>query len=131
MKVLDHRVAHKGDVQLFLDVNNFQAVHKRCHDGVKSRFERATARGEYREEVATGADGYPLEVVASGGKALARGTATSLGLIPNNSGRGGSGEIIASDFQHRMPATEKVQPCLQRRPEPAPWALQSHQEPSK
>jgi 5-methylcytosine-specific restriction protein A len=30
--VVDHIISHKGNVNLFWDVNNFQSLCKRCHD---------------------------------------------------------------------------------------------------
>lgn len=38
-EVVDHIKPHKGDVVMFWDVDNWQALCKRCHD-------RKTARGE-------------------------------------------------------------------------------------
>lgn len=38
-QVVDHIKPHKGDVELFWSVDNWQALCKRCHD-------RKTARGE-------------------------------------------------------------------------------------
>jgi 5-methylcytosine-specific restriction protein A len=31
--VVDHIVPHKGNLELFWDENNLQAICKRCHDG--------------------------------------------------------------------------------------------------
>jgi 5-methylcytosine-specific restriction protein A len=37
--VIDHITPHRGDVELFWDMANWQAICKRCHD-------KKTARGE-------------------------------------------------------------------------------------
>jgi 5-methylcytosine-specific restriction enzyme A len=37
--VVDHRIPHRGDPDLFWDESNWEALGKRCHD-------RKTARGE-------------------------------------------------------------------------------------
>jgi len=35
--VVDHRIPHRGDGQLFWDTSNWQALHKRCHDRKTAR----------------------------------------------------------------------------------------------
>ena len=37
--VLDHIIAHKGDMALFWDKDNWQGLCKTCHDSVKKRLE--------------------------------------------------------------------------------------------
>lgn len=39
--VVDHIKPHRGDIELFYDINNLQAVSKQWHDGEKQRQERA------------------------------------------------------------------------------------------
>lgn len=36
-QVVDHRVAHRGDVKLFFSQSNWQALSKSCHDAKTSR----------------------------------------------------------------------------------------------
>lgn len=43
--VVDHITPHRGDVRLFWDENNWQALCKTHHDGEKQRQERANERG--------------------------------------------------------------------------------------
>lgn len=38
--VADHRVAHRGDPDLFWDASNLQCLCKSCHDSAKQREER-------------------------------------------------------------------------------------------
>ena len=38
--VVDHIVPHKGDMLLFWDINNWQALCSVCHDSAKRREER-------------------------------------------------------------------------------------------
>ena len=38
--VVDHRVPHRGDMNLFWDKNNWQALCAPCHSGTKQREER-------------------------------------------------------------------------------------------
>ncbi|WP_159981905.1 MULTISPECIES: HNH endonuclease signature motif containing protein [unclassified Novosphingobium] len=53
--VVNHRVPHKGDLKLFWDRKNWEAVCKPCHDGEIQREERTgIVRG-------TGRDGRPLD----------------------------------------------------------------------
>jgi 5-methylcytosine-specific restriction protein A len=39
-EVVDHKVPHRGDMALFWDETNWQALSKRCHDSEKARQER-------------------------------------------------------------------------------------------
>lgn len=39
--VVDHIVAHKGDLKLFWDRKNWQALCKHCHDSHKQREEKS------------------------------------------------------------------------------------------
>ena len=43
--IVDHIKPHKGDVNLFWDRGNWQALCKRCHDGAKQSMERRQAMG--------------------------------------------------------------------------------------
>lgn len=54
-EVVDHIVKHEGDVELFNDPKNRQALCKHCHDSVKAKEE---ARGY---AVGCDADGMPLD----------------------------------------------------------------------
>ena len=45
-EVVDHIVPHRGDQAKFWDRNNWQALCKRCHDGIKQRLEEMFDRGE-------------------------------------------------------------------------------------
>lgn len=38
--LVDHRIPHNGDMTLFWDRSNWQALAKPCHDGWKARLER-------------------------------------------------------------------------------------------
>ena len=40
-EIVDHKVPHRGDEQLFWDVNNLQALCKRCHDSTKQKMEKS------------------------------------------------------------------------------------------
>lgn len=42
--VADHKVAHRGNAELFWDRGNLQALCKGCHDGAKQRAEAGAAR---------------------------------------------------------------------------------------
>jgi 5-methylcytosine-specific restriction protein A len=53
-QVVDHIKAHKGDLKLFWDRNNWQALCKLCHDKHKQRQERLD---EMAAEMCS-ADGY-------------------------------------------------------------------------
>jgi 5-methylcytosine-specific restriction endonuclease McrA len=52
--VVDHKVPHQGDQELFWDVSNWQSLCKKCHDSDKQKMELGT----YKE---FGADGWPIE----------------------------------------------------------------------
>jgi 5-methylcytosine-specific restriction protein A len=39
--VVDHKVPHRGDRELFWDEGNWQAMNKRCHDSYKQRLEKS------------------------------------------------------------------------------------------
>jgi len=39
--VVDHIVPHRGDMGLFWDSNNWQALCKQCHDSYKQRLEKS------------------------------------------------------------------------------------------
>jgi 5-methylcytosine-specific restriction protein A len=52
--VVDHIIPHKGDMALFMDMDNLQAVCKNHHDGLKQRMERGQLIIQY------GPDGLPL-----------------------------------------------------------------------
>ena len=54
-EVVDHIQRHNGDLKLFNDPNNLQALCKACHDSVKAKEE---ARGY---AVGCGADGLPVD----------------------------------------------------------------------
>ena len=53
--IVDHIIPHLGNVELFNDPNNRQALCKHCHDSVKAKEE---ARGY---AVGCGADGLPVD----------------------------------------------------------------------
>ena len=55
--VVDHIKPHKGDPELFWDVDNLVPLCKTCHDSVSQRLEKS---GAY--VAPTGADGYPVEL---------------------------------------------------------------------
>lgn len=54
--VVDHIVPHKGDVKLFWDVDNWQALCEHCHNSTKQRIEN----GNERKTI--GHDGWPREM---------------------------------------------------------------------
>ena len=56
--VVDHIVAHKGDVQRFVDWSNLQSLCKACHDGHKQAQEHSPG-GILR---GAGLDGRPLDL---------------------------------------------------------------------
>ena len=60
--VVHHIKAHKGDVDLFFDINNLQAVCWTCHSGV---IQSEEARG-YSTEI--GQDGWPTDSNHPGAK---------------------------------------------------------------
>jgi 5-methylcytosine-specific restriction enzyme A len=39
--VVDHKVPHRGDLALFWDASNWQAMAKDCHDSYKQRLEKS------------------------------------------------------------------------------------------
>lgn len=43
--VVDHIVPHRGDQELFWNVENWQPLCKACHDSAKAREERGNASG--------------------------------------------------------------------------------------
>lgn len=53
--VVDHKVPHRGDMNLFWDKSNWQALCKQCHDGHKQRQEKSGV------VVGCSADGLPLD----------------------------------------------------------------------
>jgi 5-methylcytosine-specific restriction enzyme A len=52
-EVVDHIIPHKGDINLFWDTKNWQALCKWHHDSVKQREEKG------KEVRAIGLDGMP------------------------------------------------------------------------
>lgn len=54
--VAHHKVAHKGNPELFFDPNNLASSCKPCHDIDEQRIERG---GQARQSI--GDDGWPLE----------------------------------------------------------------------
>lgn len=55
-EVVDHRRAHKGDLDLFHDPNNLQSLCKHHHDSAKQMMDRG------KKVAITGVDGYPIEI---------------------------------------------------------------------
>ncbi|MCK1541433.1 HNH endonuclease [Bradyrhizobium sp. 179] len=55
--VAHHKVAHRGNPELFFDPNNLASSCKPCHDIDEQRIERG---GQARQIV--GPDGWPLEI---------------------------------------------------------------------
>jgi 5-methylcytosine-specific restriction protein A len=53
--VVDHRIPHRGDAQLFWDESNWQPLCKVCHDAVKQALEKG---GQLR---GCDADGLPFD----------------------------------------------------------------------
>ena len=54
-EVVDHKVPHRGDWELFWDSSNWQALNKACHDSYKQRIEKSgTVKG-------ADANGVPLD----------------------------------------------------------------------
>ena len=43
--VVDHIIPHRGDMALFWDEDNWQALCKKCHDSAKAREEHGNASG--------------------------------------------------------------------------------------
>lgn len=54
--VIDHKIAHKGDWEVFNDLDNLQLLHKSCHDR-KTAFENRGREPDY----GTALDGWPIE----------------------------------------------------------------------
>jgi 5-methylcytosine-specific restriction protein A len=52
--VCDHVRPHRGDPDLFFDLENTQSLCKRCHDSTKAREENYAIK-------AVGPDGYPID----------------------------------------------------------------------
>lgn len=42
--VADHKTPHRGDHELFWNIENLQCLCKPCHDGIKARQEARTLR---------------------------------------------------------------------------------------
>ncbi|WP_312405248.1 HNH endonuclease [Rhizobium sp.] len=55
-EVVDHRRAHKGDLELFHDPNNLQSLCKHHHDSAKQLMEHG------KKVAVIGVDGYPIEM---------------------------------------------------------------------
>lgn len=55
--VVNHKTAHKGDVQLFWDEDNWQALCAECHN----RFIQSEERGGVGYSGEAGADGLPID----------------------------------------------------------------------
>lgn len=53
--VVDHVVAHKGNVALFYDASNLQSMCIRCHNGWKQRVEHGSQGSDCDDK------GYPLD----------------------------------------------------------------------
>lgn len=54
--VVDHKIPHRGDQELFWNEDNWQSLCKPCHDGQKAREERGSATPQ-----AVDADGWPVD----------------------------------------------------------------------
>ncbi|MBY3333758.1 HNH endonuclease [Rhizobium laguerreae] len=54
--VVDHRKAHKGQLDLFYDPSNLQSLCKYHHDGAKQMIDNG------KKVVTYGVDGYPIEL---------------------------------------------------------------------
>lgn len=54
--VVDHRKAHKGDMELFHDPRNLQSLCKHHHDSAKQMMERG------KKIVTYDLNGYPIEL---------------------------------------------------------------------
>lgn len=52
--VVDHIIPHKGDMGLFMDIDNLQSVCKSHHDSVKQKMEHGVLIIQY------GPNGFPL-----------------------------------------------------------------------
>jgi 5-methylcytosine-specific restriction enzyme A len=53
--VVDHRIPHRGNLELFWDRDNLQSVCEICHNASKAQQER------YGYSTAVGLDGYPID----------------------------------------------------------------------
>ena len=53
--IVDHKIPHKGDRQLFFDGNNLTGLCKKCHDSWKQRQEHK------RVDTACDDEGYPSD----------------------------------------------------------------------
>ncbi|POP53077.1 HNH endonuclease signature motif containing protein [Zhongshania marina] len=53
--VVDHKVAHRGDMKLFWDKNNWQGLCGHCHDSHKQRLEKSGV------QVGSDVNGFPLD----------------------------------------------------------------------
>jgi len=54
-KVVDHITPHRGDMRLFWDRDNWQALCKRCHDSHKQRQEKSG------KVIGCDANGFPID----------------------------------------------------------------------
>ena len=54
--VVDHKLRHNGDIDLFFDPTNLQSLCKRHHDSAKQMIDRGF------KVVTYGIDGYPIEL---------------------------------------------------------------------
>lgn len=52
--VVDHVIPHRGDMALFWESSNWQALCKPCHDQDKARLERGS------HAIGAGLDGWPI-----------------------------------------------------------------------
>jgi len=55
--VVDHRRAHRGDLELFHDPSNLQSLCKHHHDSAKQMIDNG------KKVVTYGVDGYPIELM--------------------------------------------------------------------
>lgn len=53
--VVDHKIPHRGDLSLFWDRKNWQALCKHCHDSHKQRLEKSGV------DAGCDVDGKPLD----------------------------------------------------------------------
>ena len=61
--VVDHKIAHKGNLELFWDVTNWQALCRRCHNR-KTALQDSTFAGKssiFKPESFCSDDGIPLD----------------------------------------------------------------------
>ncbi len=60
-EVVDHIVPHKGDMELFWDVGNWQSLCKKCHDRKTATEDGGLGRGDgaRRPDKSCGIDGVP------------------------------------------------------------------------